>query len=122
MYSHVRLADRLRRTNRSAALRIQRAWMRYNKPLRQAIVCGPPRYSYTSMVYALGGFYQTHMSVYTTHLLSDSHDTLLGASAHVRRKSPRWLERLHNNHASKHAAVIRSDMSAAKLPAENDQE
>ena len=68
----VELAFRMRQRNRAAAAMIQRAWLSCRKPLRQAVVFGPPKYSLTRMVHALGGFYQTHASDFTTHVLCDA--------------------------------------------------
>lgn len=95
----VELALRMRVRNRLAALAIQRAWLSCRKPLRQAIVYGPRSYNLTRMVHSLGGFYQTHASPFTTHVIADA-DAPPPEIQNARIRCPQWLYRLHSAHAS----------------------
>ena len=86
----VELALRMRVRNRLAALAIQRAWLSCRKPLRQAIVYGPRSYNLTRMVHSLGGFYQTHASPFTTHVIAGA-DAPPPEIQNARIRCPQWL-------------------------------
>ena len=96
---HIKLAFYMRLRNRLAAKVIQRAWMACRAPLRQAVVFGPQSYRLTRMVHALGGFYQTHSSEHTTHVLIEDAEPEYHGDA-VRVRDVPWLRRLYHAHAS----------------------
>ena len=96
---HIKLAFYMRLRNRLAAKVIQRAWRACRAPLRQAVVFGPQSYRLTRMVHALGGFYQTHSSEHTTHVLIEDAEPEYHGDA-VRVRDVPWLRRLYHAHAS----------------------